>query len=121
MEPLNWLILEYLQRMKPVLFKAHRIGVNLNLKVAPEVIEMTGISSSSDIWSLGCTAIELYTGKPPLYDLEPVSALFRIVTDERVQYPQNISSVSNTLDRISAIFWIIAFSAIEIFELLHID
>jgi cell division control protein CDC15 len=32
--------------------------------MAPELIEMKGnISSSCDIWSLGCTVIELLTGK----------------------------------------------------------
>jgi serine/threonine protein kinase len=59
--------------------------------VAPEVIELSGSSSASDIWSVGCTAIELYSGKPPYYDLEPVSALFRIATDEFVPYPEGIS------------------------------
>lgn len=33
--------------------------------VAPEIIDMTGASFSSDIWSLGCTIVELLTGLPP--------------------------------------------------------
>ena len=38
---------------------------------APEVIklELKGISTKSDIWSLGCTVIELLTGQPPYADI----------------------------------------------------
>ena len=37
--------------------------------VAPEVIELKGASMASDIWSLGCTVIELLTGKPPYAEM----------------------------------------------------
>ncbi len=38
--------------------------------MAPELIEMRGhVSTSCDIWSVGCTAIELLTSCPPYYDL----------------------------------------------------
>ena len=47
--------------------------------MAPEVIEMTSVTAASDIWSVACLAIELLTGQPPYYDLQPMSALFRIV------------------------------------------
>jgi hypothetical protein len=60
--------------------------------MAPEIIEMTGASSASDIWSVGCTVIELLTGSPPYFDLDPMPALFRIVTDERPPLPEAISS-----------------------------
>ena len=36
---------------------------------APEVIELRSVSTKSDIWSLGCTIIELLTGRPPYGDL----------------------------------------------------
>ena len=36
---------------------------------APEVIELRPVSTKSDIWSLGCTIIELLTGRPPYGDL----------------------------------------------------
>ena len=50
-----------------------------------QVIEMTGMTCASDIWSVGCTAIELLTCKPPYFDLQPMPALFRIVqVSERV-------------------------------------
>jgi serine/threonine protein kinase len=32
---------------------------------APEVINLNGTYTKSDIWSLGCTVIELLTGQPP--------------------------------------------------------
>jgi len=44
--------------------------------MAPEVIEMSGVTFASDIWSVGATAIELLTGKPPYFDMMPMSALF---------------------------------------------
>jgi serine/threonine protein kinase len=40
---------------------------------------MTQVTPASDIWSVGCLIIELLTGYPPYYDLQPMSALFRIV------------------------------------------
>ncbi|KAJ0565902.1 putative protein kinase STE-STE-Pl family [Helianthus annuus] len=47
--------------------------------MAPEVIEMSGVCTASDIWSVGCIVIELLTGAPPYYDLQPMPALFKIV------------------------------------------
>lgn len=44
-----------------------------------QVIEMSGVCAASDIWSVGCTVIELLTCVPPYYDLQPMPALFRIV------------------------------------------
>ena len=59
--------------------------------MAPEVIEMSGWSSSSDIWSVGCTIIELLTSYPPYFDLQPMPALFRIVQDDLPKLPDNCS------------------------------
>ncbi|KAF9205755.1 hypothetical protein BGZ49_003556 [Haplosporangium sp. Z 27] len=86
--------------------KLSDFGVSLNLKVkeadfgavagtpnwmAPEVIELKGASPASDIWSLGCTIIELLTGVPPYADLLAMTTLFRIVEDERPPLPNNLS------------------------------
>lgn len=59
--------------------------------MAPEVIEMTGSTAPSDIWSVGCTVIELFTGAPPYFDLQPMSALYRIVQDAEVPLPDGAS------------------------------
>jgi serine/threonine protein kinase len=40
---------------------------------------MSGVCAASDIWSVGCTVIELLTCSPPYYELQPMPALFRIV------------------------------------------
>jgi serine/threonine protein kinase len=48
-----------------------------------QVIEMTQVTAASDIWSVGCLILELLTGYPPYYDLQPMSALFRIVQVRR--------------------------------------
>ncbi|PWN31079.1 hypothetical protein BDZ90DRAFT_33366 [Jaminaea rosea] len=87
--------------------KLSDFGVSLNLKamekvqkndamgtpnwMAPEVIELKGASTAADIWSLGCTIIELLTGKPPYGDMLAMSALFRIVEDERPPIPEKCS------------------------------
>lgn len=59
--------------------------------MAPEVIEMSGVCAASDIWSVGCTVIELLTCVPPYYELQPMPALFRIVQDERPPIPDSLS------------------------------
>lgn len=60
--------------------------------MAPEVIELNGATTSSDIWSLGCTIIELLTGNPPFYNYEPVPALYAIVNCDQPPLPTSISS-----------------------------
>ncbi|KAJ6000781.1 Cytokinesis protein sepH [Penicillium waksmanii] len=59
--------------------------------MAPEVIELSGATTASDIWSLGCTVIELLEGKPPYHSLAPMPALFRIVNDDHPPLPQGAS------------------------------
>ncbi|XP_047268510.1 MAP3K epsilon protein kinase 1 isoform X2 [Capsicum annuum] len=59
--------------------------------MAPEVIEMSGVCAASDIWSVGCTVIELLTCVPPYYDLQPMPALFRIVQDDHPPIPDSLT------------------------------
>ena len=77
--------------------------------MAPEVMELSGATTASDIWSLGCTVIELLDGKPPYHKLQPMPALFRIVNDDHPPFPEGTSTVSNTALSVmlSLIHWLI--------------
>jgi hypothetical protein len=60
----------------------HHVGISTianGSQFTLQVIEMSGVSAASDIWSVGCTVIELLTCVPPYFDLQPMPALFRIV------------------------------------------
>ncbi|KAH8821133.1 cell division control protein-like protein 15 [Xylogone sp. PMI_703] len=59
--------------------------------MAPEIIQLSGATPASDIWSLGCTVIELLEGKPPYHKLAPMPALFAIVNDDHPPLPEGVS------------------------------
>ncbi|TDL14605.1 kinase-like protein, partial [Rickenella mellea] len=60
--------------------------------MAPEIIELKGASTASDIWSLACTVIELLTGKPPYSDVGNCQAvMYRIVEDDMPPIPEDCS------------------------------
>ncbi|KAH0785737.1 STE family protein kinase [Histomonas meleagridis] len=60
---------------------------------APEMLrENKGYSESVDIWSLGMTAIELATGKPPYSELRQLEQVKAIVQGELPSIPNTISS-----------------------------
>lgn len=61
--------------------------------MAPEIIEQSGATTASDIWSVGATVIELLEGKPPYHFLDPMPALFRIVQDDCPPIPEGVSPV----------------------------
>ncbi|CAE6427196.1 unnamed protein product [Rhizoctonia solani] len=86
--------------------KLSDFGVSLNLHamekvnevtgtpnwMAPEVIELKGASTKSDIWSLGCVIVELLTGRPPYGDIpNGLTVMFRIVEDETPPIPEGFS------------------------------
>lgn len=52
---------------------------------------MKSVTTAADIWSVGCLAIELLTGSPPYFDLQPMSALYNIVQDAHPPLPPGIS------------------------------
>lgn len=60
--------------------------------MAPEIIKNEGnVTRASDIWSVGCTVIELLSGKPPFWDLGILPAMFAIVEKDHPAYPDHIS------------------------------
>ncbi|XP_019094884.1 PREDICTED: mitogen-activated protein kinase kinase kinase ANP1 [Camelina sativa] len=62
--------------------------------MAPEVILQTGHSFSADIWSVGCTVIEMVTGKAPWsQQYKEVAAIFFIgTTKSHPPIPDTLSS-----------------------------
>ncbi|KAK9106345.1 hypothetical protein Syun_022356 [Stephania yunnanensis] len=74
--------------------------------MAPEVIEMAGVCAASDIWSVGCTVIELLTCVPPYYELQPMPALFRIVQDDHPPISDSLSpEIADFLRQNVAVFY----------------
>lgn len=61
--------------------------------MAPEVIELNGATTASDIWSLGCTVIELLTGNPPFHTMSQMQALFAIVNNDHPPIPEGVSPI----------------------------
>lgn len=62
--------------------------------MAPEVIKQSGYGRQADIWSVGCTVIEMATGRPPWSGAftDQVSALFTIAaSDEMPGMPADFS------------------------------
>ncbi|KAI9178113.1 hypothetical protein LWI28_022831 [Acer negundo] len=61
--------------------------------MAPEVVNLKnrGYGLAADIWSLGCTVLEMLTRKPPYSHLEGMQALFRIGKGEPPPVPNVLS------------------------------
>ncbi|GAV88881.1 Pkinase domain-containing protein [Cephalotus follicularis] len=62
--------------------------------MAPEVVMNTnGYSLAVDIWSLGCTILEMAMSKPPWSQYEGVAAIFKIGNSKDIpEIPENLSN-----------------------------
>ncbi|KAE9603904.1 hypothetical protein Lal_00001861 [Lupinus albus] len=61
--------------------------------MAPEVVKgkHQGYGLPADMWSLGCTVLEMLTGQIPYFELECMQALFRIGKGEQPPIPDSLS------------------------------
>ncbi|KAI4298924.1 hypothetical protein L6164_032432 [Bauhinia variegata] len=83
------------------------------LWMAPEVLRKESLDCAADIWSLGCTVIEMATGRPPWGGdvSNPMAAILRIAQgNETPQFPTHFSNegldfLSKCLERDSAKRW----------------
>ncbi|ORX61370.1 Pkinase-domain-containing protein [Hesseltinella vesiculosa] len=64
--------------------------------MAPEMVSGTNYSAKVDIWSLGCTVIEMLTGKHPWLDLNIVAALYNLGQFEAPPLPEDISDLAKS-------------------------
>ncbi|KAI9260645.1 hypothetical protein BDA99DRAFT_88006 [Phascolomyces articulosus] len=59
--------------------------------MAPEVVKGSSYSAKIDIWSLGCTVIEMLTGKKPWLDLNMLAALYSLGKYQAPPLPEEAS------------------------------
>ncbi|KAJ7384468.1 Mitogen-activated protein kinase kinase kinase 2 [Desmophyllum pertusum] len=60
--------------------------------MAPEIIKGEQYGRKADIWSVGCTVVEMLTGSPPWGDLEEVAAIFKIGSEPtEPELPEGVS------------------------------
>ncbi|VEU20609.1 DEKNAAC101438 [Brettanomyces naardenensis] len=61
--------------------------------MAPEVVKQIASTEKSDIWSVGCLAVEMFTAQHPYPGFSQMQAIFRIGTLTLPEYPANCSEI----------------------------
>ncbi|XP_074644370.1 mitogen-activated protein kinase kinase kinase 2-like [Tubulanus polymorphus] len=84
--------------------RLHTICTSSNIKsvtgtpyyMSPEVIGGEGYGRKADVWSLGCTVVEMLTKSPPWADFEAMAAIFKIATADHPKYtlPDYVSDIA---------------------------
>jgi len=70
-----------------------RSSVGTPWYTAPEVFKAEEYTFTADIWSLGCSLIEMLCGLPPYSNLNAMGALFKMSEDEHPPLPEDISEI----------------------------
>ncbi|XP_078254877.1 mitogen-activated protein kinase kinase kinase 22 [Rhinoraja longicauda] len=61
--------------------------------MSPEVISGEGYGRKADVWSVGCTVVEMLTERPPWAEYEAMAAIFKIATQPtKPQLPDGVSN-----------------------------
>ncbi|XP_055873331.1 uncharacterized protein LOC106064540 isoform X2 [Biomphalaria glabrata] len=77
--------------------------------MAPEVVNITSVTNGSydlkaDIWSIGCTVVEMITGNPPFPKLTNFQALIKIGNGKQPEYDLPSNSSEELKDFLKKIF-----------------
>ncbi|XP_070570149.1 mitogen-activated protein kinase kinase kinase 3-like isoform X3 [Ptychodera flava] len=60
--------------------------------MSPEVINGEGYGRKADVWSIGCTVVEMFTKNPPWAEFEAMAAIFKIATQQtQPELPHKVS------------------------------
>ncbi|XP_055956740.1 uncharacterized protein LOC126821892 isoform X2 [Patella vulgata] len=64
--------------------------------MAPEVIKSEGYGRKADIWSVGCTIVEMFSTKPPFHEYETFAAIFQIGNCKHPKYelPKDVTDLA---------------------------
>eukprot|EP00472_Partenskyella_glossopodia_P003137 CAMPEP_0197530472 /NCGR_PEP_ID=MMETSP1318-20131121/31971_1 /TAXON_ID=552666 /ORGANISM="Partenskyella glossopodia, Strain RCC365" /LENGTH=710 /DNA_ID=CAMNT_0043086333 /DNA_START=77 /DNA_END=2209 /DNA_ORIENTATION=+ len=76
-------------------FWAGKTFVGSPFWMAPEIVQTRSYDGKVDVWSLGCTCIEMACGKPPNYNLKPNDVIKAILNNPSPKLPGGFSDEFN--------------------------
>ncbi|ELU01774.1 hypothetical protein CAPTEDRAFT_222203 [Capitella teleta] len=83
------------KRLQTICTAAHTV-TGTPYWMSPEVVNGEGYGRKADVWSLGCTTVEMLSGHHPWHEFEPMAAIFKIATSQEPKYelPPSVSDVA---------------------------